>query len=87
MQCRIGCGACCIAASLNRPFYGMPQGKKSGERCVHLDAQNRCQIFTDPRRPKACADFVAEEQICGETFAQAYANLIALEDITLPRSS
>ncbi|HEY9032518.1 MAG TPA: YkgJ family cysteine cluster protein, partial [Pseudomonadales bacterium] len=27
MECRPGCGACCIAASLNQPFFGMPQGK------------------------------------------------------------
>ncbi len=84
MDCRIGCAACCIAASLTQPFYGMPEGKKSGVRCVHLDASNRCKIFTDPRRPKACADFRAEEAICGDSFEQAYSNLIALEEITLP---
>lgn len=87
MECRIGCAACCIAASLNRPFYGMPEGKKSGERCVHLDTQNRCTIFTDPRRPKACADFKAEKAICGDSYEQAYSNLIALEDATLPNKT
>lgn len=84
MECRIGCAACCIAASLTQPFYGMPEGKKSGEWCVHLDEHKRCKIFLDPRRPKACADFKAEKEVCGDSFEEAYSNLITLETLTLP---
>jgi Fe-S-cluster containining protein len=84
MQCRIGCGACCIEASLNLPFWGMPQGKKAGERCVHLSEQRLCLIFDDPRRPQACRQFQAELSICGESFAQASANLALLELATQP---
>lgn len=84
MDCRMGCGACCIAASFTQPFYGMPEGKKSGVRCVHLDDAHLCKIFTDPRRPKACANFQAEPSVCGESFDEAYANLITLEQLTSP---
>ncbi|MCR3872443.1 YkgJ family cysteine cluster protein, partial [Pseudomonas aeruginosa] len=27
MQCRAGCGACCIAPSISSPLPGMPAGK------------------------------------------------------------
>ena len=43
MQCRSGCGACCIAPSINEPLPGMPQGKPAGVRCVHLDDEMRCE--------------------------------------------
>ncbi len=84
MDCRMGCGACCIAASLNLPFYGMPNGKPSGVRCVHLDENNLCRIFDDPRRPQACADFKAERSVCGDSFEEAYIRLIELEQLTQP---
>lgn len=84
MQCRIGCGACCIAASFTRPFFGMPHGKQAGERCIHLDEQHLCRIFNDPRRPQACADFQPEESVCGSSFDEAIVRLLALEQQTLP---
>jgi hypothetical protein len=34
MECRSGCGACCVAPSINAPLPGMPQGKPAGVRCV-----------------------------------------------------
>lgn len=86
MECRVGCGACCIAASLNRPFYGMPQGKKAGERCVHLDAGNLCRLFGDPRRPAACIAFEADESVCGSNFEQALERLRWMEGETLPHN-
>ncbi|UPW19085.1 YkgJ family cysteine cluster protein [Agarivorans sp. TSD2052] len=76
MQCRLGCGACCIApsiTSLNKP---------AGERCQHLDADNLCKIFAQPERPKVCSDFKAAHWVCGDTQQQALANLIALENDT-----
>ncbi|NBX68342.1 MAG: YkgJ family cysteine cluster protein, partial [Proteobacteria bacterium] len=37
MECRIGCGACCIAPSISSPLPGMPHGKPAGVRCVNLN--------------------------------------------------
>ena len=35
-ECRVGCGARCIAPSIATPFFGMPEGKPAGVRCVHV---------------------------------------------------
>ena len=85
MQCREACGACCIAPSIVRPFYGMPNGKAAGEPCVHLDADMRCLLFNDPRRPACCARFAAEPAVCGDNRAQALATLEMLETDSLPQ--
>lgn len=84
MECRIGCGACCIAPSINQPFYGMPKGKKAGQRCVHLNEQNLCELFGDERRPKVCVEFEADYAVCGDNFEQAIRLLDELEEQTLP---
>ena len=84
MQCREACGACCIAPSIVRPYYGMPRGKAVGERCVHLDGDLRCQLFGDQRRPRFCTTFIAEPAVCGESREQALTILAELEMITLP---
>ncbi|TXS96431.1 YkgJ family cysteine cluster protein [Parahaliea maris] len=84
MDCRPGCGACCIAPSISQPYHGMPEGKPAGVRCVHLDDQLRCGLFGDPRRPAACSAFVAEESFCGENREQALAILAELEILSLP---
>ncbi len=76
MNCRLGCGACCIApsiSSLNKP---------AGVRCKYLDANNLCSIFGQPERPKVCGDFQAELAICGQTAKEALDNLIYLEKAT-----
>ncbi|MCY4046196.1 MAG: YkgJ family cysteine cluster protein [Cellvibrionales bacterium] len=82
MQCRVGCGACCIAPSINTPFYGMPSGKQSGERCVHLSDENRCCLFNDPRRPSYCAKFSADSDFCGSSFDEAMKILLVMESET-----
>jgi len=82
--CRAGCGACCIAPSITTPFFGMPHGKRAGERCVHLDAHNRCLLFGRPERPRFCADLKAEPAMCGDSDAEAMAILNALERATRP---
>lgn len=82
--CRLGCGACCIAPSITTPFFGMPHGKRAGERCVHLDAQNLCQLFGKPERPRFCGDLKAEPSMCGNSDAEAMAILNALERATRP---
>lgn len=84
MECRPDCGACCIAPSIARPFYGMPEGKPAGVRCVHLDADLRCRLFADPRRPSLCDSFKAEEAICGDHRDDALARLEALEESSRP---
>lgn len=84
MQCRDGCGACCIAPSINGGFYGMPAGKPAGVACVHLDEAMRCRLFADPRRPALCAAFRAEPAICGDSPAQALRILDRLEQASKP---
>ena len=71
MDCRIGCGACCIAISISSEMPGMANGKPAGVRCIHLDDKNTCKIFESPLRPKVCDGFTAEELVCGKTFEDA----------------
>ncbi len=85
MECRAGCGACCIAPSINRPFFGMPAGKPAGVRCVHLNETLGCDLINDPRRPATCSAFQAEVWLCGSDREQALATLSALEADTLLR--
>jgi len=71
MQCRAGCGACCIAPSISSPIPGMPEGKPAGVRCVQLDERNLCQLFGQPERPAVCARFAADSEVCGATVEEA----------------
>lgn len=82
MECRLGCGACCIAPSINSPIPGMPNGKKAGERCIQLDQNNLCKVFGLPERPDLCDHFKADFETCGSSNQQALDNLIHLEHIT-----
>ncbi|MFF7710160.1 YkgJ family cysteine cluster protein [Pseudomonas sp. NPDC007930] len=66
MQCRSGCGACCIAPSITSAIPGMPEGKPAGVRCVQLLADARCAIFGQRERPAVCAGFKPEPGVCGE---------------------
>src|SRR6185369_11273141 len=54
MDCRVGCGACCVALSISSPIPGMPDGKPAGVRCVQLSDDNRCKIYGQPERPEVC---------------------------------
>ena len=85
MQCRAGCGACCIAPSITSPIPGMPKGKPAGVPCVQLDAQLRCKLFGEPRRPAVCAGLRPSREMCGETREQALFYLERLERATRPR--
>ncbi|PIE32194.1 hypothetical protein CSA56_16440 [candidate division KSB3 bacterium] len=82
MNCRVGCGACCIAPSISSPIPGMPNGKPSGVRCIQLDAENRCLLFGRPERPDVCKQFIPLEEICGISQEQALHNLAELESQT-----
>lgn len=68
------CGACCVEISISSPIPGMPNGKKAGERCIHLN-NNLCSIFGHPDRPKVCSSFQADIEICGTNKEEA-TNLI-----------
>ena len=87
MNCRPGCGACCIAPSISSPIPGMPVGKPAGVRCVQLDDQQRCRLFGRPERPAVCASLRPEPAMCGADRAQALLRLTRLEALTRPLDS
>ena len=82
MDCRAGCGACCIAPSISSSIPGMPHGKPAGVRCVQLSEDNRCLLFGRPERPMVCQNLQPSEEMCGRTDAEAYAYLARLERLT-----
>lgn len=82
MDCRLGCGACCIAPSISSPIPGMPNGKPAGMRCIQLNEQNLCRLFGQPERPKVCSSFQAEPDICGDSSEQAIKIITELELLT-----
>jgi hypothetical protein len=84
MQCRIGCGACCIALSISSSIPGMAQGKPAGVVCVQLDSQRRCRLFGQPQRPEVCTALSPAGDICGDSTAQAMTLIAALELATEP---
>ena len=79
MKCRPHCGACCIAPSISSPIPGMPRGKPAGVRCIHLTDDYLCGIYKDPDRPKVCADFQADPEVCGNSRNEALRLLQELE--------
>lgn len=87
MECRPGCGACCIAPSISTPLPGMPHGKPAGVRCTHLTAANRCALFGKPERPLVCRRLQPCAEMCGASRAEALAYLTWLECATSPRRS
>lgn len=84
MECRVGCGACCIALSISSPIPGMPQGKPAGIRCVQLTPENRCRLYGHPDRPDVCVRLRPSEEMCGQTAEEALAWLYDLERLTRP---
>jgi Fe-S-cluster containining protein len=84
VNCRAGCGACCIAISISSPIPGMPGGKPAGVRCVHLTPENLCALFGRPQRPRICLDFKADPELCGSGADEALANIRRLERLTAP---
>ena len=82
MNCRPGCGACCIAPSISSPIPGMPFGKPAGARCLHLSDSNLCGLFGHPARPAVCAAFKADRSVCGDDRDDAIRLLGWLEQAT-----
>ena len=88
MNCRPGCGACCIAPSISSPIPGMPMrngvSKPAGVRCVQLTNDHRCKIFGRPDRPAVCASLMPTPEMCGDRREQAMHWLGMLEESTRP---
>jgi len=84
MDCRPGCGACCIAPSITSPIPGMPQGKPAGIPCVQLMADYRCALFGRAERPAFCASLRPTESMCGANREEALTFLTRLEAATRP---
>lgn len=84
MDCRAGCGACCIAPSISSPIPGMPFGKPAGVPCVQLDEHYRCRIFGSPARPAVCTSLRPSLSMCGNDRGDAIARLLRLEAETAP---
>lgn len=82
MNCRLGCGACCIAPSITSPIPGMPEGKPAGVRCIQLSEDNLCKIFGQPERPSLCDAFKATEDVCGQSNVEAIKLISWLESQT-----
>jgi Fe-S-cluster containining protein len=87
MNCRAGCGACCIAPSISSPIPGMPLGKAAGVRCLQLSPDNLCRLFGRPDRPAVCVGLRPSEEMCGRSFAEALDYLARLEARTAPPRS
>lgn len=84
MNCRAGCGACCIAPSITSPIPGMPHGKPAGIPCVHLDVHFGCQLFGKPERPLFCGGLQPSPEMCGNCREDAITYLRRIEFETLP---
>ena len=65
MNCRPGCGACCIAPSITSWLPGMPSGKPAGVRCIQLTDDFRCAVFGLPERPAFCGGLRPTAEMCG----------------------
>jgi len=87
MECRVGCGACCIAPSITSSIPGMPKGKPASVRCIQLDSENKCKIFGLSERPRVCSSLKPSIEMCGLTFESAINYLNYLEKITEPKES
>ncbi|QFY42308.1 YkgJ family cysteine cluster protein [Candidatus Methylospira mobilis] len=85
MNCRAGCGACCVAPSISSAIPGMPEGKPAGTRCVQLGQDNLCLIFGQSGRPRVCGSFQPNTETCGSDSFEAMKILDALEEITRGR--
>lgn len=82
MNCRPGCGACCIAPSISSPIPGMPAGKPAGVRCVQLTDDYLCALFGQAERPEVCNNFRALPDTCGHSREEGLQILAKLERLT-----
>jgi Fe-S-cluster containining protein len=80
MDCRLNCGACCIALSISSPLPGMPHGKSAGVRCIHLLDNYKCDIYKGDDYPLVCSGFNAEKEFCGSSKEEALKILGSMSD-------
>jgi Fe-S-cluster containining protein len=85
LQCREGCGACCIAPSITSPLPGMPNGKPAGVRCAQLLPDERCEVFGSAVRPNFCSGLRPSVEMCGNSREHALAWLTQMELATKPQ--
>jgi hypothetical protein len=81
MDCRPGCGACCIAPSITS------LDKPAGKSCAYLTTDFRCSIFGRAERPDCCAGLQPSIEMCGDNRETALAWLTRLETETTPPST
>lgn len=79
INCRIGCGACCIIPMIPIPYKNHPNGKNSFERCKNLNEKNECMIYDE--RPEPCRRFKPKRSTCGKTNEEAFEILSAIEPL------
>ena len=84
MECRAGCGACCIAPSISSPLPGMPGGKPAGVRCVNLSEAGLCRVWGTEDYPEVCRQFTPQLWVCGDSAPEALALIADLEQKTRP---
>lgn len=82
IECREGCGACCIAPSISSPIPGMPNGKPAGVRCIQLTDDNACKLFDKSERPEVCSKLRPSNEMCGNSTDEALQYLVQLESLT-----
>ena len=85
MECRQGCGACCIAPSISPSHPALPNGKAAGVRCPHLTVDVTCALFGKPERPATCVGIAPQREMCGESADEAMAILTRWEVLTAPQ--
>ena len=84
MECRPGCGACCIAPTISSALPGHPAGKPAGVRCLQLTADRRCRLHGSLAKPAVCAGLEPTREMCRSSRAEALAYLAGLEASTVP---
>ena len=62
----------------------MPNGKSSGVRCVQLSSDNRCLLYGKPEKLQVSSNLRPSEEMCAQTFEDAYTHLEFLEQCTAP---
>ena len=78
MDCRLGCGACCIFIDISSSIPNHPNGKPSGVRCKNMNEHNVCNIHNSDEYPQVCKNYKADIVFCGDSFEESKKILIEL---------
>lgn len=84
MDCRPGCGACCIAPSISSAIPEMPRGKPAGAQCIQMAEDFSCKIYFSADRPAVCRNLQPSMEMCGKNQGEALDYLAMLEKATAP---